>query len=162
MCLFQVTVRSHLTNERLTEGEVEKINIDISYLSGSLSCFLQTPAISCPSLGHITIRGDEEVVKEDIIGHGPELQTDGAEWSHTERVQVLKEVWVRDLPGLPHSLSDKQAIRRLQKKAPQSSELSTGALFKSILLKLSDSEITSNNRAARFGRRLIFLIKTDI
>ncbi len=117
-CLFSLTVCSHLTDEGLTEGEVEKINIDVSYLCGSLSCFLQTPAISRPSLGHITIRGDEEVVKEDIRGHGPELQTDGADWSHSERVQVLKEVRVRDLPGLPHSLTNKQAIRRLQKKTP--------------------------------------------
>lgn len=79
-------------------------------------------------------------------------------------MQVLKEVWVRDLPGLPHSLTNKQTIRRLhvQKKTPLNSELRVRALFKSILLKLSDSEITSNNRAARFGGKLIFLIKTDI
>lgn len=83
-----------------------------THLSGSLRCLLQPPAVGCPALGGAALVGDEEVVKEDVGGHGPELEPHGAERSHPERVQVLKVGWVGDLPWLPDALETQRGQKR--------------------------------------------------
>lgn len=75
-----------------------------SYLCGTFRSLLQPPAIWSPVVGSVAVVCDEEVVEEDVRGHGPELQAQGAEGAHPERLQVLKEGRVGDLPGLPHTL----------------------------------------------------------
>lgn len=75
-----------------------------THLSGALCSFLQPPAVCSPALSCVAVIGDEEVVEEDVGGHGPELQPQSAERSHPERVEVLEEVRVGDLPRLPDAL----------------------------------------------------------
>jgi len=61
-------------------------------------------------LQHVHQVGDEEVVEEDVGGHGPELQAHSAEGGHAEGMQVLEEVRVGNLAGLPHALSGGEGL----------------------------------------------------
>lgn len=75
-----------------------------AHLSGALGSLLQAPAVGGPAISGVAVVGDEEVVKEDVGGHGPELQPQSAERRHPERVLVLEELGVGDLPRLPDAL----------------------------------------------------------
>lgn len=82
-----------------------------THLSSALCRLLQAPAIVGPTVGRVAVICDQEVVKEDVRGHGPELQAHSAEWGHLKRLQVLKERWVGDLPGLPDALEQKLGLQ---------------------------------------------------
>lgn len=47
---------------------------------------------------------DVDVVEEDIILHGPDLETDGSHWLQVGGVLVLEVVWVLDLARSPNTL----------------------------------------------------------
>lgn len=74
--------------------------------------FLQPPAVRGPAVGHLLVRGDNEVVKVDIRGHGPQLQAKSLERCHPERLQVLKIVRVIDFTWLPDSLGRSRRMWR--------------------------------------------------
>lgn len=78
-----------------------------THIGGALSGLLKPPAVGGPAIGGGAVVCDEEVVKEDVGGHGPELQPHGAERSHPERLKVLEERRVLDLPRLPHALEER-------------------------------------------------------
>lgn len=79
-----------------------------THLSSALRCLLQPPAVGGPALGRVAVVGDEEVVEEDVRGHRPELEPQGAERRHLERLQVLKVIRIGDLPRLPDPLTEQQ------------------------------------------------------
>ena len=75
-----------------------------THLRGSHSSFLQTPDVNGTAHGRVPLLGDEEGIEEDVAGHGPQLQAHGVEGGHPEGMEVLKEVRIGNLPGLPHTL----------------------------------------------------------
>ncbi len=88
-----------------------------THLSGTLCSLLQAPAVCGPALSSVAVVGDEEVVKEDVRGHGPELEPNSAERSHLEWLQVLEERRVGDLPRLPDTLRTKTCFsQKLHRK----------------------------------------------
>ena len=68
------------------------------------------------------MRGDNEVVKVDVRGHGPQLQAHSLERCHPERLQVLKIVRVIDLMRLPDSLGRRQRMWRETNKMVSAGE----------------------------------------
>ncbi len=100
-----------------------------THLSGALGSLLQPPAVGGPAVGSVAVVCDEEVVKEDVGGHGPELEPHGAERSHPERVQVLKERRVGDLPRLPDALRTETSSGQDPKTKTPDSHLRAAFLF---------------------------------
>lgn len=72
--------------------------------------FLEAPAVRRPAVGHLLVGRDDEVVKVDVRGHGPQLQTESLERRHSERLEVLEVIWVLDLLRLPHALRREQEV----------------------------------------------------
>lgn len=78
-----------------------KLHTDLVSASHQL---LKPPAVRRPAVGHLLVGGDNEIIKVDIRGHGPQLQAQSLDSCHCEGVQVLKKVWVVDLTWLPDAL----------------------------------------------------------
>lgn len=87
-----------------------QIDPPFTHLSGTFCSLFQPPAIIGPTLSGVAVVGDEEVVEEDVGGHGPELEPQGAEGSHLERLQILEERRVGDLPRLPDALTTQTCV----------------------------------------------------